>query len=192
MASIRCQLAAALLAVALGAAAPARAVFVVSADPADPRAATGYRNTAEPTGALAGSGWQFQGLWGNFLGTPIGPHHFLTAAHIGVQPGPFVLGGRAFTPVESSFDPDGGDLQVVRVLETFDAFAPLFTAGDEVGRDLVAFGRGFPRGEPVTLPREGGVLKGWMWGQAEVDSPRSWGENRVTALVDRSAAQPDE
>jgi hypothetical protein len=28
-------------------------------------------NTTEPTGPLANSGWQYQGVWGSFLGTPM-------------------------------------------------------------------------------------------------------------------------
>jgi len=36
---------------------------------ADPAA-----NTTAPAGDLAGSGWQFEGIFGGFLGTPIAPH----------------------------------------------------------------------------------------------------------------------
>ena len=52
-------------------------------------------NTSAPSGALANSGWQYEGFWstsvevstnvyavGNFLGTPIAPRFFITATHI--------------------------------------------------------------------------------------------------------------
>src|SRR6185436_10644721 len=40
-------------------------------------------NTTAPTGALAGSGWQYEGKWGSFLGTVIAPQYFVTAEHVG-------------------------------------------------------------------------------------------------------------
>ena len=43
---------------------PAHAVIVLS---------DAGRNTAAPTGSLANSGWQYQGQWAGFLGTPIAP-----------------------------------------------------------------------------------------------------------------------
>jgi len=40
-------------------------------------------NTTAPGGSLTNSGWQYEGQWGGFLGTPIAPHFFVSAAHIG-------------------------------------------------------------------------------------------------------------
>jgi hypothetical protein len=40
-------------------------------------------NTTAPTGALAGSGWQYEGVFGGFIATPIASNYFLTAKHIG-------------------------------------------------------------------------------------------------------------
>ncbi|HYT58734.1 MAG TPA: hypothetical protein VEL06_01090, partial [Haliangiales bacterium] len=40
-------------------------------------------NTSAPTGSLTNSGWQYQGIWGDFLGTPIAPKYFITAQHVG-------------------------------------------------------------------------------------------------------------
>jgi hypothetical protein len=40
-------------------------------------------NTSAPTGALAGSGWQYEGQFGAFLGTVIASNYFVTAKHIG-------------------------------------------------------------------------------------------------------------
>src|ERR1043165_85567 len=38
-------------------------------------------NTTAPGTALAVNGWNLQGYWGSFQGTPIGPHHFISATH---------------------------------------------------------------------------------------------------------------
>ena len=40
-------------------------------------------NTTAPGGPLTNSGWQYEGQWGGYLGTPIAPHFFVSAAHIG-------------------------------------------------------------------------------------------------------------
>src|SRR5882757_11346916 len=40
-------------------------------------------NTTAPGGSLTNSGWQYEGTWGGFLGTPIAPKYFITAAHVG-------------------------------------------------------------------------------------------------------------
>jgi len=40
-------------------------------------------NTLPPGGNLTNSGWQFEGLWGGFLGTPIAPNYFIAAQHVG-------------------------------------------------------------------------------------------------------------
>src|SRR5882672_648102 len=61
-------------------------LFYATADPA--------YNTTAPTGTLAGSGWQYQGLWGNVLGTAIAPQYFIAARHVGGSVGQaFVLNG---------------------------------------------------------------------------------------------------
>ena len=62
----------------LPALAPLASRAVILFRTADPAA-----NTTAPTGGLSGSGWQFEGLWGSFLGTPIAPHFFLSAKHVG-------------------------------------------------------------------------------------------------------------
>src|SRR5947208_10598952 len=41
------------------------------------------RLTSAPTGSLSTAGWQYEGQWGEFLGTPIAPHYLITAAHVG-------------------------------------------------------------------------------------------------------------
>lgn len=137
-------------------------------------------NTSAPTGELASSGWQFQGTFGNFLGTPIAPHFFLTAQHIGGA-SKFVFRGANYTPVRSYDDP-GSDLRIWEVTETFPAYAPLYTRSDEVGQRLVVFGRGTRRGAARTV---NGQQRGWDWGTS--DFVQRWGENIVAAIKPRAA-----
>src|SRR2546423_15194818 len=47
-------------------------------------------HTTAPTGTFANAGWQYEGQFGDpanagnaYVGTPIGPHAFITAAHVG-------------------------------------------------------------------------------------------------------------
>ena len=63
---------------------PARAVILFGTG--DPTV-----NTTAPTGALAGSGWQYEGQFGSFLGTVIAANYFTTAKHIGGSVGDTVL-----------------------------------------------------------------------------------------------------
>lgn len=106
-------------------------------------------NTTEPTGALAGSGWQYEGHWGSFLGTPIAPRYFVTAKHVGGAVGDmFTYQGISYTTV-AYYDDPGSDLRIWKVNGLFPAFAPLYTASDELGKSLVVIGRGTQRGEPI-------------------------------------------
>lgn len=133
-------------------------------------------NTAEPAGALANSGWQYQGNWGAFLGTPIAPHFFIAAAHVGRAASVFSYNGETYTLVRSFPIPDT-DLLVWQVVETFPTIAPLWTRRDEIGQSVVVIGRGTQRGADVTLNSE---LHGWRWGSE--DHVRRWGQNVVTAI----------
>ncbi len=137
-------------------------------------------NTAAPTGDLANSGWQYQGTFGNFLGTPIAPHFFITAQHIGSAP-KFVFRGANYTLVRSYDDP-GSDLRIWEVKETFPVYAPLYSRGDEVGQRLVVIGRGTRRAAPRMVA---GQLRGWEWGAS--DFVQRWGENQVAEIKPRAA-----
>lgn len=167
--------------ISLGA-VPLRAViFFSTGDP------THNQNTA-PAGSLVGSGWQYQGYFGGFLGTAISAKHFITAAHIGPQGSAFVSksffnGGPSDVTytVDGSFNGgvghrtiSGTDLRVYQITGTFPAYAPLYTKTDEVGKGLVVVGRGTQRGTEVIV---GGELKGWRWGPA--DGHARWGTNTV-------------
>jgi hypothetical protein len=132
-------------------------------------------NTTEPTGALAGSGWQYQGAFGVFLGTAIAPRHFLTAKHVWGDS--FVYNGTTHTLQQRFADPYS-DLSIWQVPGTLPTFAPLYSGLDETGRPLVVFGRGHQRGGAVFI---NGELRGWAWGGG--DARQRWGDNVVTTIV---------
>jgi len=134
-------------------------------------------NTMEPSGALAGSGWQYEGTFGAFLGTAIAPHYFVTAKHLGTGPPLFSYHGVNYTIVRSFADPDS-DLRIFEVAGTMPSYAPLYNRGDEVGKNLVIIGRGTQRGTDRTV---NGQLRGWNWGPS--DSVQRWGENQVASIV---------
>jgi hypothetical protein len=138
---------------------------------ADPTA-----NTTAPTGQLAGSGWQYQGTFGAFLGTAIAPHYFVTAKHIGAVSDKFIYHGANYTIVRS-FDDPSNDLRIFQVAETFPSYAPLYTKSDEVGQHLVVIGRGTQRGPDRIV---NGQLRGWEWGVG--DLVQRWGENEVSSI----------
>ena len=86
-------------------------------------------NTAAPAGTLANSGWQYEGTFGNYLGTPIAPHFFITAEHIGQDSDKLVYRGANYTIVKS-FDDPATDLRIYQVAQRFSLFAPLYTGSD--------------------------------------------------------------
>jgi hypothetical protein len=140
-------------------------------------------NTTAPTGELAGSGWQFQGSWIGFLGTPIAPNYFITASHIGGNVGDkFVFRGVTYTTT-AMFDDPHSDLRLWRVCGTFPEFAPLYSKLNERAQPVIVFGRGTRRGDPVEVGGLlGPALKGWKWGVP--DFTQRWGLNVVADVVD--------
>src|SRR3954447_6712433 len=96
-------------------------------------------NTTAPGGPLLNSGWQYEGLWGGFLGTPIAPHFFISAAHIGQAGGAFSFQSSTYTIVRS-FALTNSDLLIWQVNETFPSYAPLYTKSTEAGQHLVVIG----------------------------------------------------
>ncbi len=145
-----------------------------------------YNSTA-PTGVLANSGWQYEGLWGGFLGTPIAPQYFITAEHVGGAIGDtFVFGGIPYTTT-AVFDDPQTDLRLWRICGTFPVYAPLYTATNEVGGNLVVFGRGTQRGAVVMTTNLFQVkAHGWQWGS--YDGVQRWGENVVASIVNGDGA----
>ena len=134
-------------------------------------------NTAPPDGTLQGSGWQYQGDWGSFLGTPIAPNFFISAAHIGLADVHLSFQGSYYTLVRS-FGLPGSDFLIWQVNETFPTFAPIYSKNDEAGQHLVVIGRGTERGTEIMLD---GTLRGWNWGGNA--GTRRWGENDVASVV---------
>ena len=136
------------------------------------------RNTSPPAGGLANSGWQWQGRFGSFTGTPIAQQYFITAGHIGGEPGQtFSYNGQEFTTT-AYFDDPRTDLRIWKVDGKFNTFAPIFRDQTEIGRSCVIFGRGTQRGDPVY---QDGELKGWEWGPS--DGAMSWGRNAIAGIV---------
>jgi hypothetical protein len=134
-------------------------------------------NTTAPIGALANSGWQYEGIFGGFLGTPIAAHYFITAQHIGVQSNVFTYQGAQYD-IRQQFDDPASDLRIYRVLQIFPSFAPLYGGNAEIGKHLVVIGRGTRRGPGIFL---NGTLQGWSWGAG--DGITRWGENDVSSII---------
>lgn len=139
-------------------------------------------NTTQPTGNLTGSGWQYEGTFGSYLGTAIAPHFFITAEHIGFNSDKFIYHGALYTIVNSFDDPET-DLRIYEVAEPFPTYAPLYTGSDEVGKHLVVIGRGKQRGAGIVTS---GILRGWAWGGS--DEVQRWGENVVAAIKEIPSA----
>ena len=153
-------------------------VFESTDDPA--------HNTTAPTGSLTNSGWQLQGVWLSYLGTPIAPRYFITAKHVGGTTNDlFGFNNLYYHPVGYTDCPTA-DLRVWRVAETFPRYAPLHTGTGEVGQAVVVFGRGAARGAPVVV---GGVTNGWRWGTGQYWV--RWGENSVTGITNLGAGWGD-
>jgi MYXO-CTERM domain-containing protein len=140
---------------------------------------------------LLNSGWQYQGMFNGFLGTPIAENYFITAKHIGGETNPsnsFSYRGVNY-PITTNgaggaqyFDSPVSDLRLWKINGSFpaDSWAPLYKAaidGSELGKSLVVFGRGTQRGNPIY---SNGELSGWGWGAD--DRVVSWGENTISRI----------
>lgn len=147
------------------------------------------RNLSAPTGTLADSGWQYQGNWGSFSGTPISADCFITAAHINpdspsapdrpdaVLGSYFTIGGVSYKTISYDSAPNA-DLRIWHIQGAFPAnvIAPLYTGSSEAGQSAMIFGRGVPASSTITV---GGNLKGWGWTISSYDGAHSWGRNIV-------------
>lgn len=148
-------------------------------------------NTTAPGGTLSGSGWQYEGVFGGFLGTAIGPNYFITAAHIGVAGSTFTQTS-TFTGVADVtynidtsafsgagyYDLPGTDLRLYRTVESFSSWAPLYSDTLELASSVVIIGNGGARGNAVTL---GADLKGWL--PQSANGTTRWGTNQITGIV---------
>lgn len=151
-------------------------------------------NTGAPTGVYENSGWQYQGVFGDNLGTAIGQNFFLTAAHVSsastfMQTSLFTgVTDKTYTVDSSAFggfgyhDVAGTDLRIYQTVESFSAWAPLYSGTSEIGMTMVTFGRGGARGGAVFLDTgSGDELKGWL-GTAS-DGTARWGTNSITSVL---------
>src|SRR5205085_3862828 len=135
-------------------------------------------NKTAPTGTNANSGWQWEGNWGAFTGTPIAKNYFLTASHVGGGVNQsFTFAGKTYTAT-AQYDDPSTDLRIYKVNNAFATWAPIYTGTTEVGKRGMIFGRGTARGTAVT---KNGVTKGWKW--AQQDGLLSWGENNVSGTL---------
>lgn len=139
-------------------------------------------NTSAPTGNLANSGWQWEGGWGDVTATAIGPHHIISASHVGGGAGAtFNYRGKRYLVTSSYLAPEA-DLRVSTIAGTLPDYAPLYTDRNETGRGLVLIGAGGPRGTAVSLTVGAGKkLKGWLWNGR--DGQFRWGTNTVVAIA---------
>src|SRR5262245_11816861 len=76
-------------------------------------------NTTAPTGTLTNSGWQFQGEWGAYLGTPIAPSYFVSAQHIQGQVGQSIRFRGVDYTTTAVFDDPNSDLRIWRICGQF-------------------------------------------------------------------------
>ena len=137
-------------------------------------------NTTPPTGSLTNSGWQWQGRWKGATGTPIAPHFFITAGHLGGNVGDtFLFNGVNYVTTGKNASPSS-DLIVWQVGATFPSYAPLYTGSAEVGMNAVLFGRGVARGAAVNVAGLGeDALRGWQWMSTATAGTLRWGENTI-------------
>lgn len=138
-------------------------------------------NTTAPTGDYEDSGWQWQGSWSLGSGTPISAKHFITAKHF-TTASKFYFDG-VFYDYEAHYNDPNSDLRIVEIQQVFPTWAPLYTKSDEVGKELVMYGRGYSRGDAVSVD---GESKGWEW-DASGQGTLRWGTNVVSGTADSGA-----
>lgn len=144
-------------------------------------------NTSEPGGFYAGAGWETQGQYGAFSGTPIHSFAFITAKHLGGNVGDaFKLLGERYITVGYYPDPNS-DLAIWKVDRPLPFTVAIPESSPEVQTEIIIFGRGTQRGEAIISPDTNGKLRGWKLG--ETDHRLRWGTNQITAYLDKNNNQ---
>lgn len=140
-------------------------------------------NTTAPEGVYESSGWEYQGYFGAFTGTPIASRYFITARHIGGRVGDrFIYRGQNY--LTTSYYPDReSDLIIWEVDGEFPDFAPTADSPGRILNEVVVFGRGTRRGNPVFASDDNNALRGWDWGPS--DGRLRWGLNSISGYLDR-------
>ena len=177
----RYALLASLLGVATTPLATQAVIFASSGDPT--------KNTTAPTGALAGSGWQYLGDFDGSIGTPISPTQFIDAKHIGGHVGDsFTYNGVTYTTTSVATTANS-DLAIWTVNGVLPNYAPIYTGSSEGLFPMVFFGAGDGRGAEFRLPgaTDADNLRGWLWDSSSAGVTR-WGTNAFAGVVTPSAA----
>jgi hypothetical protein len=147
-------------------------------------------NTTAPTGIFQDSGWQYEGLYGAYLGTMIAPQYFITAQHFGTQGTTFTQSGIFNGGSDVTYNIDTHGQQRHRLLghrghgpahlqgagELFELCTALHRL-PRSGLTMVTMGRGGPRGADVLV---GGDLHGWE--HSSPDGTARWGSNTVSGV----------
>jgi hypothetical protein len=161
-------------------------------------------HTTAPTGTFANAGWQYEGQFGDpandanaYVATAIGPHTFITAAHIGGYLGTGITYHGTTYPVIGAQGLANRDLIIATVSgNALPLWAPVYNEsadGALVSKTALMVGRGTQRGTEInTTPARGtqGTLRGWSWGT--YDNVQRWGTNVVTGFaIDDTPPSPN-
>ena len=163
----------------MGAIIPARAEIVMSG-----RDANGaIDNSGTNKNPVPFSLGQYIGDFGGFLGTPISPHYFVTANHIGnAGSGQFNFANGTSTSTTYGVTLAGvqDDLAIWKIngAGAFSVYAPLYFQSNETNQALVSVGNGTTRGGAIT---NNGPLVGWFDGAG--GTYHSWQTNTVDMVV---------
>lgn len=164
---------------ALTAALACAAAFAPSADAV---ICIGPRQLVGANDYLVGGVAQFAGRFGNYVGTPISPRHFITASHVGNAGGGqffFRNGTATETAYAYSFKAQDQDITIYELnagQPSFTLWAPIYTRSNEVGKPMVVLGRGRDKGPELN---QAGNFIGWFWASSD-DFLLSHGTNTVS------------
>jgi len=130
-------------------------------------------------------GWNYVGEWGIFTGVSVGPHHFLTARHVGGRVGNlFRYQGSDYATIEQT-PVEGADLVLWKVDRRLPSWAPLARRPLGEGTRVVVVGRGRAPGQQVLRD---GIPVGWTWGKD--DHALSWGEAPLSGTHSSRKGEP--
>jgi hypothetical protein len=162
-------------------------------------------HTTAPTGTFANAGWQYEGKFGDpanegnaYLATAIGPHTFITAAHVAGYLGTGITLNGTTYPISTVQTLPARDLSIATVGGApLTSWAPIYNEsadGALVGKTAFMVGRGTQRADAInvtTARATEGTLRGWNWFPG-FDNVQRWGTNVVTGFdIDDSPPTPN-